>query len=70
MTRPTIWVRRQVEVRFRLHRFASNLVEHTVQYEKTLDALGWNQAAGRRVVRRVTAALGGLGGARGARRGA
>lgn len=60
MTRPTIWVRREVDVRFRLHRFASHLVEHTVQCEKTLDALAWHQAEGRRIVRRVTAALGEL----------
>ena len=60
MTRPTIWVSWEVDVRFRLHRFASHLVEHTVQCEKTLDALGWRQTEGRRVVRRVTAALGEL----------
>jgi DinB superfamily len=60
MTRPTIWAQWEVDVRFRLHRFASHLVEHTVQCEKTLDALGWRQTEGRRVVRRVTAALGEL----------
>lgn len=60
MTRPTIWARWEVDVRFRLHRFASHLVEHTVQCEKTLDALGWRRTEGRRIVRRVTAALGEL----------
>jgi hypothetical protein len=60
MTRPTIWARWEIDVRFRLHRFASHLVEHTVQCEKTLDALGWHQAEGRRIVRRITAALGEL----------
>jgi hypothetical protein len=60
MTRPTIWAQWEVDVRFRLHRFASHLVEHTVQCEKTLDALGWRPTEGRRVVRRVTAALGEL----------
>jgi hypothetical protein len=60
MERPSIWVRWDVDVRFRLHRFASHLVEHTVQCEKTLDALGRRQAEGRRIVRRITAALGEL----------
>jgi DinB family protein len=60
MTRPTIWAHWEVDVRFRLHRFASHLVEHTVQCEKALDALGWRQTEGRRIVRRITAALGEL----------
>ncbi len=58
MPRPTVWVKIDVDVRFRLHRFAAHLVEHTVQCEKTLDALGWRPPEGRRIVRRVTAALG------------
>jgi DinB superfamily len=60
MTRPTIWSGYDVDVRFRLHRFASHLVEHTVQCEKTLAALGWLPAEGRRIVRRITATLGEL----------
>src|SRR5262249_3615098 len=60
MTRPTIWVHWEIDVRFRLHRFASHLVEHTVQCEKTLAGLGWRQTEGRRIVRRLTAALGEL----------
>lgn len=60
MTRPTVWVKIDVDVRFRLHRFAAHLVEHTVQCEKTLDTLGWRPPEGRRIVRRVTAALGEL----------
>jgi hypothetical protein len=58
MTRPTIWAQWEVDVRFRLHRFASHLVEHTVQCEKTLQALGRRQTEGRRILRRITAALG------------
>lgn len=57
MTRPSLWVNWQIDVRFRLHRFAAHLVEHTVQCEKILAALGWGQTEGRRIVRRVTAAL-------------
>jgi hypothetical protein len=57
MTRPTPWLTWQLDVRFRLHRFAAHLVEHTVQCEKILGALDFHQTEGRRIVRRVTAAL-------------
>jgi hypothetical protein len=70
MLRPTIWAKVDVDVRFRLHRFAAHLVEHTVQCDKTLAALGWGGTEGRRIVRRLTAALGeleGLGAATAAR---
>jgi hypothetical protein len=60
MERPTIWVKVDVDVRFRLHRFAAHLVEHTVQCEKTLDTLGWRPPEGRRIVRHLTGALGEL----------
>lgn len=60
LTRPTGWVHYQIDVRFRLHRFASHLVEHTVQCEKTLDALGWRPPEGRWIARRLSAALGEL----------
>ena len=65
MTRPTEWIHYDVDVRFRLHRFAAHLIEHTVQCEKTLAALGWPPTEGRRIVRRLAALLGeieGLGG--------
>jgi DinB superfamily len=65
MTRPTQWVHYDVDVRFRLHRFAAHLIEHTIQCEKTLAALDWRPTEGRRVVRRLSAVLGeieGLGG--------
>jgi hypothetical protein len=58
MTRPTQWVHYDVDVRFRLHRFAAHVVEHTVQSEKTLAAVGWRATEGRRIVRRLTALLG------------
>jgi hypothetical protein len=47
-----------VDVRFRLHRFAAHLVEHTVQCEKALRALGRVEAEGRRIVRRIWATRG------------
>ena len=58
MTRPTQWVHYDVDVRFRLHRFAAHLVEHTIQCEKALTALGWRATEGRRIVRRLAALLG------------
>ena len=60
MTRPTIWVGHDVDVRFRLHRFAAHIVEHTIQCEKTLFALGWRPTEGRRIARHVAAAIGEL----------
>ena len=65
MTRPTSWVGYEVDVRFRLHRFAAHLIEHTIQCEKTLDALDWRPTEGRHIVRRLAALVGeidGLGG--------
>ena len=65
MTRPTQWIQYDVDVRFRLHRFAAHVIEHTVQCEKTLGALRWPMTEGRRIVRRLTGLLGeieGLGG--------
>ena len=58
MTRPTIWAGYDIDVRFRLHRFAPHIVEHTVQCEKTLLALGWRPTEGRRIGRYVAAAIG------------
>jgi DinB family protein len=57
MTRPTIWGGYDVDVRFRLHRFAAHLVEHTIQIEKSLGALGWRATEGRRIARHVAAAI-------------
>jgi hypothetical protein len=44
MTRPSVWVNNTIDVRFRLHRFAAHLAEHTIQCDKTLAALGWRPA--------------------------
>jgi hypothetical protein len=60
MTRPTTWMQYAIDVRFRLHRFAAHVVEHTVQCEKTLIALGWRETEGRRIVRRIWATIGEL----------
>jgi uncharacterized damage-inducible protein DinB len=55
LTRPTIWDDQQVDVRFRLHRFASHLIEHTIQCERAFDALGAPQGEARAIVRRIWA---------------
>ncbi|HEV3231492.1 MAG TPA: DinB family protein [Candidatus Dormibacteraeota bacterium] len=56
--RPTLWARYAVDVRFRLHRFASHLVEHTVQCEKALHALGLDPGEARQIVRAIGATRG------------
>jgi hypothetical protein len=62
LTRPTIWVHYSIDLRFRLHRFAIHLAEHTIQCEKTLAALGWHPTEGRRIVRHLSALHGELDG--------
>ena len=57
MTRPTQWMHYDVDLRFRLHRFAAHVLEHTVQCKKTLATLGWRATEGRRIVRLVAAAI-------------
>lgn len=60
MARPALWGGFEVDVRFRLHRFASHIVEHTIQCEKTLDALGSAPSEARRIVRRISTTRGEL----------
>ena len=40
LARPTVWSGFAVDVRHRLHRFASHLAEHTFQCEKAIRSLG------------------------------
>jgi hypothetical protein len=58
LTRPTQWIEYDIDVRFRLHRFAAHLIEHTVRCEKTLAALGWQATEGRLIARRFATLLG------------
>jgi hypothetical protein len=62
MMRQSQWgpydVSHQVDVRFRLHRFASHIVEHTVQCEKTVAALGVALSDPRAVVMAIGATRG------------
>ena len=58
LKRPTVWAGYDVDVRFRLHRFAAHLVEHTVQCEKVLAALGSPSSEPARIVRRISTVRG------------
>ncbi|HEV8670355.1 MAG TPA: DinB family protein [Candidatus Limnocylindria bacterium] len=62
MERPSQWgqyaAAHRIDVRFRLHRFASHIVEHTVQCEKTIASLGVTLNDPRAVVRAIGAARG------------
>jgi hypothetical protein len=62
LVRPSQWgryaVAHRIDVRFRLHRFASHIVEHTVQCEKALESFGVRLTDARLVVRSVGAARG------------
>jgi DinB superfamily len=58
MTRVSTWSGLTVDVRFRLHRFSSHLMEHTVQCEKVLAALGHQPTEAARIVRRICAIRG------------
>ena len=53
LTPPTRWAGYDVDVRFRLHRFATHLAEHTVQAEKTLAVVGPSLGEAARIVRRI-----------------
>ena len=62
LTRPSKWgpyeVAHHVDVRFRLHRFASHIVEHGVQCEKAVASLGIALTDPRAVVRSIGAMRG------------
>jgi hypothetical protein len=58
LLRPTVWAGYQVDVRFRMLRFAGHLVEHAVQAEKVLAATGWEAGEAHQIVRRISAARG------------
>lgn len=58
LQRPSIWAGYSVDVRFRLHRFASHLTEHTIQAEKVLRSAGRDPGEARQMVRAIWAARG------------
>jgi hypothetical protein len=59
LARPSTWVGHPVDARFRLHRPASHLIEHTNQCEKVLHAIGHDPGEARQLVRAIWAARGG-----------
>jgi hypothetical protein len=62
LRRPSQWGAAQdsavIDVRFRLHRFASHIVEHTVQCEKAIESLGVTLNDPRAVARSIGATRG------------
>jgi hypothetical protein len=62
LVRPSQWgpyeVMHQIDVRFRLHRFASHILEHAVQCEKTMESIGITLNDPRAVVRAIGAMRG------------
>jgi uncharacterized damage-inducible protein DinB len=58
LLRAAVWAGYDVDVRFRLLRFAGHLVEHTVQAEKLLASAGHRIGEAHLIVRRISAARG------------
>jgi hypothetical protein len=58
LARPTMWDGIEVDVRFRLHRFASHIAEHAYQCEKTIRALDAYGGDARAICRRIGAMRG------------
>ncbi len=58
LRRPTRWAGYDVDIRFRLHRFASHIAEHTVQAEKTLQMLQIRGGEAALIAPRIGAARG------------
>ena len=58
LARPTMWSGIEVDVRFRLHRFASHIAEHAYQCEKVTRALGAYGGDARAICRRIGAMRG------------
>ncbi|HEV2012106.1 MAG TPA: DinB family protein [Candidatus Limnocylindria bacterium] len=56
--RPTYWGGAEVDVRHRLHRFASHIAEHTNQCQKAVRALGAFGGDARAIARRIGAMRG------------
>jgi hypothetical protein len=59
LKQPSRWAGYAVDVRFRMHRHASHLAEHTNQCEKVLHALDEDPGEARQLVRAIWAARGG-----------
>jgi len=53
----TFWEETQFPIRHRLHRYEAHIVQHTVQIDKTLTAIGQAPNESKRLLRRIYAAL-------------
>lgn len=59
LSAPSVWWEGyEVEVRFRMHRFAAHIQEHAIQIDKTLDGIGHRPSEIERLLRQVYTALG------------
>jgi uncharacterized damage-inducible protein DinB len=58
LARPTVWAGVEVDIRHRLHRFASHVAEHTIQCTKAVVALGATGGDARAICRRIGATRG------------
>ena len=58
LRRPGVYGGREIDVRFRLYRLGAHVIEHSIQCETTLEALGSRAGDARRTVRRISAARG------------
>lgn len=54
LSRPTVWAGYTIDVRFRIHRIAAHLAEHTIHAQKVLRALGRPPSEAREIVRRIS----------------
>jgi hypothetical protein len=53
----TFWEETRFPIRHRLHRYEAHFVQHTVQIDKTIDAIGQGPNEAKRLLRKVYAAL-------------
>ncbi|MGE5374773.1 MAG: hypothetical protein ACM3XO_06920 [Bacteroidota bacterium] len=53
----TFWEETRFPIRHRLHRYEAHFVQHTVQIDKTLVAIGQEPRESKRLLRRIFAAL-------------
>lgn len=53
----TYWEEEPYPLRFRLHRFDSHMRQHTIQIEKTLDAIGATETEAMQLLRRIYGAM-------------
>lgn len=53
----TYWEETRFPIRHRLHRYEAHFVQHTVQIDKTLDAIGQSPSESKRLLRKIYSAL-------------